>query len=153
MEITLQRSGTGEALEVRDASIYWGQVSVRICHSGLDPQDVAKKLSSTPSMAFRPGESKVRHRESRSAGYVVFSYRIEAPGLMGELIEWANAFVSTHDDHFRHMLESDCDVDVYLGIHTSKMTLGFGLPPAPALWSLGIPISMEFFYASRPRNS
>ena len=43
------------------------------------------------------------------------------------------------------MLEDGYNVNVYIGVHTTLLALGFMLPGTPTLWNLQIPIGIEFF--------
>jgi hypothetical protein len=104
-------------------------------------------LDATPSISQRPGESKVRHADCRSAGYLCFEKRVDQPERPNHLLEWVEHFFTDREEEFRELLSDGCRVDVYLGIHTNVLALGFNLPATPTLWSLNIPLSVEFFSA------
>lgn len=118
---------------------------IRISHPTLDTVATSKALNAVPLIAQRPGESRVPHGDCKSAGYWCIEHRAAYPDRPDALFLWAEQFVLEREPHFRRMLDDGCDVNVYIGIHSNVLTLGFKLPATPAIWKLGIPVSVEFF--------
>jgi hypothetical protein len=124
---------------------WWSKVSIRICHATLEPAEISDLLYATPELAQRPGESKIPHGNCRSAGYWCLSHLIESPQRPDAAILWAEKFVRSRESQIRQLLELRFDVDVYIGVFSSVLALGFELPPTPTIWSTGIPLGIEFF--------
>lgn len=125
---------------------FWrGSVSVRISHPSLDPDSLSVRLNSTPIIAYRPGESKVRHGSCLSAGYWCVEQQAEAPQSPTELFQWLETFVADREEQVREIMEIDYRVYAYFGIHTNLLTLGFDFPAMPISGRLGIELGMEIF--------
>jgi hypothetical protein len=124
---------------------WWCSASIRICHRELDPKRVSEMLNVTPQIAQRAGESRVPHGDCKSAGYWCLSHRIEDPNGPDSVFLWVEEFIREREPHFRRMLERGYSIDVYIGIHTNLLALGFDLPIMPAIWKLAIPVGIEFF--------
>ena len=125
--------------------LWWSSADIRLVHSELDPANVSKLLGATPLIAQSPGESQVRHGNCHSAGYWCIAHRENQPSLPDSTIRWAEQFVSERELAFRKMLREGYSINVYVGIHTDVMTLGFELPQTPTLWNLRIPIGIEIY--------
>ena len=124
---------------------WWCEVSIRICHADLDPAQLSEALKSTAQITQRPGESPVPHGNSRSAGYWCLSHRIDAPDHPGATLLWAEDFVKGREVELRKLLEQGVDVNVYIGVFSKILALGFDLPPTPTISKLGIRLGIEFF--------
>lgn len=120
-------------------------VDIRISHPQLDPAETSKTLNAVPLIAQRPGESRVPHGACKSAGYWCIEHRIEYPQRPDSLFSWAEQFVLEREAYFRRMVENGCDVNVYIGIHTNVLAMGFTIPATPTIWKLGISVGIEFF--------
>ena len=126
-------------------SLWWSQSSIQISHPELDPIATAQALGAIPEIAQSPGKSKVPHGTCKSAGYLCFSHRVDEPGLPDVAIQWTETFVAEREEQFHKLLSEGCNINVYIGIHTSILALGFVLPATLTLWRLGIPLGVEFF--------
>jgi hypothetical protein len=129
----------------QEKPLWWSSASIRISHPELDPKEVSEMLDSIPQIAQRPGESQVPHGDCESAGYWCVEHRVDAPERPDSVLLWAEQFVRERESHFRRMLENAYDVNVYIGIHTRVLALGFDLPATPAIWRLGVPVGIEVF--------
>ena len=125
--------------------MWWCSTSVRISHPDLDPIKVSEMLNSTAQIALRPGESKVPHGACRSAGYWCMEHRIDAPDPPNVSLSWAEEFIRSRETHFHQLLDSGCDIDIYIGVFSNVLALGFNLPPMPTTRNLGISVGIEFF--------
>ena len=124
---------------------WWCDVSIRISHAALDPDQVSALLQATPQIAYRPGESKIPHGGSNSAGYWCHSQRFDAPQRPNVSIEWAEQFVDSRALHLNDLLAQGAHIDVYIGVFSNVLALGFYLPPTPNIARLGIALGIEFF--------
>lgn len=124
---------------------WWCEVSIRICHACLDPTDISKLLKATPQIAQRPGETKILHGACRSAGFWCVEHRVDFPDRPNVSILWAEEFVHSRESQFGRLLEQGVDVNVYIGVFSNVLALGFDVPPTPTVWKLGIPLGIEFF--------
>jgi hypothetical protein len=43
------------------------------------------------------------------------------------------------------LLKKGCHIDVYIGIMSNILALGFDLPATPTFWELGIAVGIEYF--------
>ncbi|MEZ6139220.1 MAG: hypothetical protein R3B84_01495 [Zavarzinella sp.] len=125
--------------------LWWSSATIRICHPNLDPAELTKLLDADPSIALRPGESKVPYGECRSAGYWCTEYRVDEPLLPNHVIEWTENFVNKRIEVFKNLQMKKYFIDVYIGIHSNILALGFDVPATPTLWELGIPLGIEYF--------
>ncbi len=119
--------------------------SIRICHSDLDPTEVSRILDSTPQIAQRAGESKVPYGDSKSAGYWCLVHEVEAPDRPDSALLWAEEFVREHESQLQCLLDDGFDVDVYIGIHSAVLALGFELPAMLTICKHRIRVGIEFF--------
>ena len=126
-------------------ALWWAGASIRISHSELDVTQVSKTLRANPSLAQRPGESKVPYGNCKSAGYWCVDECVVEPGRPSLVIQWSEEFVAQRTAQFRELLDNKCHIDIYVGIHTTILALGFDLPATPTLWQLNIPVGIEFF--------
>ena len=124
---------------------WWCGVSIRICHSSLDPTEVSALLKITPQIAQRPGETRIPHGDCRSAGYWCLTNRINAPERPDIAIHWAEQFIAMREPQLRQLLDRGYDVNIYMGIHTNVMAIGFDVPPTPKICELQIQLGVEFF--------
>jgi hypothetical protein len=124
---------------------WWCEVSIRICHACLDPTAVSELLDSTPHIAQHPGETRIPHGNCRSAGYWCLEHRVGAPDRPSVSILWAEEFVKSRETQFGQLLENGFDVNVYIGVFSNVLALGFDMPPTPTIWKMGIPLGIEFF--------
>lgn len=131
--------------QAADKLFWWSVVSLRICHASLEPTDISELLQVTPEIAQRPGESKIHHGDCTSAGYWCFSRRFDAPDLPSVSIHWAEDFVNSRESQFRQLLAQGFGVDIYLGIFSNVLSLGFNMPPTPTILKLQIPWGIEYF--------
>ena len=120
-------------------------IDIRIAHPALDPDSLTELLEAVPQIAQKPGESRVPHGNCQSAGYWCIVKELPDQEKPDVLILWAEDFVATRQQRIRELIEAGYDVNVYLGIHSNVMTLGFVLPATPKIWELGIPVGLEFF--------
>jgi len=133
-------------MESSEAQPAWRcSIDLRISHPSLDPDVMSQTLNAVPVIAQRPGDSRVLHGDCKSAGYWCTKHEIEYPDRPDALFFWAEQFVHEREAHFRSLLESNYDINFYIGIHANVMALGFSLPATPVIWKLGIPIGVEFF--------
>ncbi len=124
---------------------WWALATLRLSHPGLDPTRITQLLKATASVAFRPGESRVIHGDCTSAGYWCTEYRIESPIRPDHVFLWAEEFVSLRGEHIRDLLHQGYRLELYVGIHSKILALGFNIPTTPTLWELAIPIGIEYF--------
>jgi hypothetical protein len=124
---------------------WWCAVSVRICHAFLDPGEISELLKSTPQIINYPGQSKIHHGDCRSAGYWCFTYRLDSPNRPDKAILWAESFVQSRESELISLLRRDFDINIYIGVFSNVLALGFELPPTPTITELRIPIGMELF--------
>ena len=115
-------------------------ISVRISHPDLDPSEVSEILDSTPQIAQRPGESRVPHGDCRSAGYWCLQHWIDAPDRPDVSLSWAEDYVQRRELQFHNLFTKQFKVDIYVGIFSNVLALGFDLPPMPTISRLGIPV-------------
>jgi hypothetical protein len=120
-------------------------VSIRIIHRDLDPERVTALLHTTASIAKRPGESKIPHGDCNSAGYWCVQHWIDEPNLPDHAFLWAEQFFLDHNEAVCRLLGDGCSIDVYIGVKSKLLALGFNLPAMPTIWKLGIPIGIEYF--------
>lgn len=102
-------------------------------------------LKSVAQIEMRPGESKVPHGACRSAGYWCMEHRIDAPERPDVSLSWAEEFVRTREAELHSLLESGCAINIYIGIFSNVLSLGFDLPTMPITQKLGINVGLEFF--------
>jgi hypothetical protein len=124
---------------------WWCSARLRISHPTLDPAVLSKALNAIPVVAQRPGESKVVHGDCKSAGYWCVEQQVEYPDRPDALFTWVEQFILERESHFRRMREQLYNIDVYIGIHTTVLAVGFNVPMTPTLWKLAIPLGIEFF--------
>jgi len=124
---------------------WWFSADLRISHPALNPIEISTLLDAVASIAMRPGESKVHHGDCRSAGYWVTVYRSEAPTRPDSGILWSERFVGERKALISDLLEKGYSIDVYIGIHSNVLALGFNIPPTPILWELGITLGIDYF--------
>lgn len=131
--------------EIENRRDWWSEASIRICHSSLNPTLISELLCATPQVAQRPGESKIPHGSCRSAGFWCLESRAEAPDRPDAAILWAESFVISREAEVAQLLKEGFDVNVYIGIFSNVVALGFEMPPTPTLWKLRIPLGIEFY--------
>ena len=119
--------------------------SIRISHPHLNPTEISEMLNATPQIAQHPGESKVPHGNCRSAGYWCIKHQVDAPNRPSVSLLWAEEFVQSRESQLLRLLKTDCIINIYVGIFSNIVALGFDLPSTPTIWKLEIPIGMEFF--------
>lgn len=130
---------------------WWCSASLRISHPSLNPGEVSRILDATPEFADMPGQSKVPYGKTstgyscKSAGYWCMTHRVECPDRPDALFTWIEEFVVDRESQLTQMLRDEYDVNIYIGIHSNVMTVGFELPETPTLQSLSIPIGIEFY--------
>jgi hypothetical protein len=125
---------------------FWrGSVSVRISHPSLDPDSLSVRLNSTPVIAYRPGESKVRHGSCLSAGYWCVEQKAQTPQSPTALFLWLEKFAADREEQLRDIIGMNYRVYAYFGIHTNLLALGFDFPAMPVSGGLGIGLGMEIF--------
>jgi hypothetical protein len=125
--------------------LWWASAAIRISHPDLDPARMSQILNSIPTIALRPGESKVSHGACKSAGYWCTESRIEEPDRPHVVFLWAEDFVMSRRTIIQELIREGYDIDVYIGIHSSILALGFEVPATPTLWQLGIVVGVEYF--------
>ncbi len=101
-------------------------------------------LHAIPKIAQRPGEFRVPHGNRNSAGYWCLTHWTDAPQLPDVALAWAEDFVLCREFEFRALLTRKYNVNLYIGLFSNVLALGFDLPPTPTIWKLGIPICLEF---------
>lgn len=119
--------------------------SIRISHPHLNPIELSDMLNATPQIAEHPGTSKVPHGDCKSAGYWCIKHQLDAPDSPSDSLLWAEDFVRSRESQLLRLLKADYFVNIYLGIFSHVLALGFDLPQTPTIWKLGIPIGLEFF--------
>lgn len=133
-------------METTQPKLGWKcSTSIRICHADLNPDTISKMLGAIPEIAQQPGESKIPHGNSRSAGYWCLQQRTDAPNRPHVARLWAEEFIQQRESQFFRLLKDGCDVNIYVGIFPNVLALGFNLPPTPTIWKLGIPVELEVF--------
>lgn len=129
-----------------DSTPFWRcACSIRISHPELDPIELTESLCVTPTIAQRPGESKVHHGNCASAGYFVVEHGSESPELPSGALSWAEEFFRQNEMKFDALLLKGCQVNVYLAVFSNVLAVGFDLPPMPTISRLGIRVGIEFF--------
>jgi len=126
-------------------SKYRSAASLRIAHKHLDPTVITNELKLIPMFAFAPGESKIHHHDSKSAGYWCGGFRAECPDGPDRVIRGIEELVSCHERFITSLIEMGCTIGVYIGIHLNVASIGFDLPNCKILNRLAIPIGIEFF--------
>ena len=126
-------------------SPWWSAASIRISHPQLDTGETTQMLGTAPSIAQHPGQSKVPHGACKSAGYWCLDHRVDYPERPDHVLLWVEQFASERKQQFRRLLDAGCEIDVYIGVHSNILALGFVLPASPTLWGLGISVGIEFF--------
>ena len=124
---------------------WWCELDIRIVHPDLDPEKLTRELAVSPSIAQKPGESKIHFQNCKSAGYWCVVHRVEHPARPDSAILWAERFVQDRETQIRRMLQDGFAITSYLGVHANVMTVGFDMPSTPLLRSLGIPLGIEFY--------
>ena len=122
-------------------------VSVRIVHRDLDPEQVTTLLHTAASIAKRPGESRIPHGDCNSAGYWGVQHWIDEPKLPDHAFLWAEQFVAERLNIFKDFRSKGYGVNVYVGVFSNLLALGFDIPATPTLWELGIIMGIEYFSA------
>jgi hypothetical protein len=125
--------------------LWWSSATIRLSHPELEPARLTEILKAAPSIAFRPGESKVPHGECRSAGYWCTEHRADEPTRPDHAFVWAERFVSERQEQIQVLLSQGYHIDVYIGIFSNILALGFEVPATPTLWQLGITVGVEYF--------
>jgi hypothetical protein len=120
-------------------------VAVRIIHPDLDPERVTALLHTPASLSKRPGESKIPHGDCKSAGYWCVEHWIDEPSLPDHAFLWAEQFFLNHTDEVLGLLGNGYSIDVYIGVKSKLIALGFNLPAMPTIWKLGIRVGIEYF--------
>jgi hypothetical protein len=120
-------------------------VAVRIFLGILDPERVTALLQTPASIQKRPGESKIPHGDCNSAGYWCVQHWIDEPNLPDRAFLWAEHFFLDHTDAILELLGTGCSIDVYIGVKSKLLALGFNLPAMPTIWKLGILVGIEYF--------
>lgn len=72
-------------------------------------------------------------------------HRIDAPDRPDMLFSWAEEFARLHYSQLHQLLEQGYDINIYIAVFSNVLTLGFSIPPTPAIRNLGIPIGLELF--------
>jgi len=133
-------------MDTTKAELHWWSIgSIRISHPTLNPDELTEQLSAVPSIAQQPGESRVPYGNCKSAGFWCMDHRAEHPDRPDAILLWAEQFVLDREPYFRCMVESDYYIDLYIGVFSNVMALGFNVPETPTMRRLGIPIGIEFF--------
>ena len=128
-----------------DERPWWCEIDIRIVHSDLDPFALTQLLQIEPSFAQLPGESKVPHGKCLSAGYWCVSHRVEYPDRPDIAITWAESFIRSHELEIQKLLNKEADVNIYLGIHSSVMAVGFVFPTIRTIERLNLQLGIEYF--------
>lgn len=124
---------------------WWCSAHLRVTHPSFDSAAVSKRLNSELTIPKGSGVSKSAADESEAAEVWSLEYRIDSPKRPDVLLSWAESFVSDREPTFASLLADDFDIDIYIGIHSNVLALGFELPSTPTLSRLNIRIGIEFF--------
>lgn len=125
--------------------VIWSSAAIRISHPSLDPEEITKDFATEPTIAYRPGESRVPYESCRSAGYWLVEHRADYPATPTVVFEWAEEFISNRRHHFLRLIQEKKHIDLYVGIHTRGQVIGFSLPPLESINALGIKTGIEIF--------
>jgi hypothetical protein len=136
----------GVVMDSSSTKILWRtSVAIRITHPDLEPESMTEVLHTSASISKRPGESKIPHGDCKSAGYWCVQHWIDEPTLPDHAFSWAEQFVVDHRDGILSLLSKGCRIDVYIGVKSKLLALGFNVPATPTLWELGITVGIEYF--------
>lgn len=102
-------------------------------------------LNTVPEFSQKPGESKIPHGDCKSAGYWCITHRVDYPSRPNVPLSWAEEFINARESQISQLLKSGYDINIYVGIHTNVLALGFNLPITPTIAMLSIRVGMEFF--------
>lgn len=124
---------------------WWSSASIRLCHPQLNPDEISAMLNTVPEFSQKPGESKIPHGDCKSAGYWCITHRVDYPSRPNVPLSWAEDFIRACEPQFSQFLKSGYDINIYVGIHTNVLALGFNLPIMTTIDKLSIPVGIEFF--------
>ena len=133
-------------MEEKSTKPFWkATASIRISHSNLDPDKLSQALNVVPSIAFRPGESKVAHGSCKSAGYLCIDFEVEAPDRPDRLFHLVEDFILQRKSLVEDLIRNGYAINVYIAIFSNILAFGFDLPATPTIWKLGITTGIEYF--------
>jgi hypothetical protein len=130
-----------------NGSAWWTIVTVRVIHASLNPFLLSTRLGTEATYYDVAGESSIVHGECNSSGYWTKSYRIDAPELPDVAIAWADNFINNHLGVFAELTTSNHIVDIFVGVHSKAVALGFMWPHTPNIDRLNIPIGIDYYMA------